>query len=213
MPSKKISQMEVNGWARGLSINSSDELIVGVHRDRIFDIDTYRCVDGKQIKSIDVGDVLRAPHMPHVIQSSNGNFIIVHLNTDGHRVYLISEVSIDGTKIIRTFDPRSVESNKSKDWWPRHLAIDQDDYIFVADYDNDRVVRLNPILTNRDELQINGPTRLCYVRGKQMLIVGHGRSSSTSVSLFYVPKPRFYGRPPLHGQVIQQVIQQIIQLF
>ena len=48
-------------------------------------------------------------------------------------VNLISEVSIDGTKIIRSFDPRSIESNELKDWSPQHLSIDEDDNIFVAD--------------------------------------------------------------------------------
>ena len=111
-------------------------------------------------------------------------------------------MSIDGTKIIRSFGHRSIESNESKDcldWWPRHLSIDEDDNIFVADFRTDRrqtVVLLNPrldehqILVNRDQHQIDGPWRLCYVREKQMLIVGHGGWSSPSVSLFSLSKHR-----------------------
>ena len=107
---------------------------------------------------------------------------------------LISEVSIDGTKIIRSFNLRSIESNESNDW---HLSIDEDDNIFVADYRNERVVLLNPrldehhILVNRDQHQIDRPFMLCYVREKQMLIVGHGQyRSSSSVSLFSLFKNR-----------------------
>ena len=109
------------------------------------------------IKKIDVDGVLhwlrslRWPRLSRVVQSSNGNFIIVHPSRDDDRVHLISEVSIDGTKIIRSFDPRSIELNELKDWSPRHLSIYEDDNIFVADFRNDRVVLLNPRL---DEHQI-----------------------------------------------------------
>ena len=200
MPSKEISRWEIDGWPGGLSINSSDELIVFVGRGGRYYIDVYRCEDGGRIKEVDVEDVVYGWNLSWnlplpVVQSSNGNFIIRHLSRDGDRVYLISEVSIDGTKIIRSFDPRSIESKEPKNWWPWHFSIDEDDNIFVAEYDNHRVVLLNPrldehqILVNRDRHQIDGPRRLCYVREKQMLIVGCGRSSS-SVSLFSLSKHR-----------------------
>ena len=192
MPSKEISQWKSDGRPEGLSINSSDELIVVVYRDDRYYIDVYRCLDGERIKSIDVGD----PHEPRVrvslnaVQSSNGNFIIVHWSTDNSLVLLISQVSIGGSKIIRSFDPRSIESNDLVNWLPRHLSIDEDDNIFVADLNYNRIVLLNPrldkhqILVNRD--QVDGPRRLCYVREKQMLIAGQ----SSSVLLFSVSETR-----------------------
>ena len=192
-PSKEISRREIDGMPCGLSINSSDELIVLVCLDLRSYIDVYRCEGGECIQSIEVGGALSAQH---VVRSSNGNFIIVHRSTDDYQVHLISEVSIDGTKIIRSFDHRSIESNKLKHWWPYHLSIDEDDNIFVTDYENYEVVLLNSrldehqILKSRDEHQIKGSTRLCYVREKQMLIVCHGRWPSTSVSLFSLYKHR-----------------------
>ena len=190
MPSKEISRWEIDGEPSGLSINSSDELIVLVNRvDRLY-IDVYRCEDGERIKEIGVDGLFGSLH---VVQSSNGNFIIGPWSRYDGRVYLISEVSIDGTKIIRSFDHRSIESNESKDWLPRHFSIDEDDNIVASDLNNGRVVLLNPrldehqILVNRDQHQIDEPRRLCYVREKQMLIVGHGRSPS-SVSLFSLSK-------------------------
>ena len=195
MPSREISRWKIDGkTGGGLSINSSDELIVFVDRDDRSYIDVYRCEDGGRIKEIDVGGLYCLLHASPVVQTSNGNFIINHWIRDD-RVPLISEVSIDGTKIIRSFDPRSIESNELKDWWPEHFSIDEDDNIFVADYDNDRVVLLNPqldehqILVNRDQHQIDEPQRLCYVREKQMLIVGQYGSPS-SVSLFSLSKHR-----------------------
>ena len=196
MPSKKISRWEIEGVPYGLSINSSDELIVVAYRDGRRYIDVYRCKDGGRIKEVHVVGVYGLYQWyPPVVQSSNGNFIIRHPSRGVDLVYLISEVSIDGTKIIRTFDPRSIESKESKNWSPLHLSIDEDDNIFVADSSNDRVVLLNPrldehqILVNRDQHRIDEPTRLCYVREKQMLIVGH-RGPSSSVSLFSVSSHR-----------------------
>ena len=199
MPSKKISRWEIDGRPSGLSVNSSDELIVGVSRDGLRYIDMYRCGNGGRIKSISVDvdsvglllhDALLYAGPPNVVQSSNGNFIIVHRSTDDPGVHLISEVSIDGTKIIRTFDPRSTES---KEWRPRHLSIDEDDNLLFIDSNSDRVVLLNPrldkhqILVNRDKHQIVGQERLCYVREKHMLIVGH-RDPPTLVSLYSLSK-------------------------
>ena len=140
MPSKKISRWEMHGEPYELSINSSDELIVIVYRDVRYYIDVYRCEDGGRIKEIHVIVGLYGLLYPNAVQSSNGNFIILHGSRDDDRVDLISEVSIDGSKIIRSFDPRSIESNEWNGWLPGHLSIDEDDNIFVADDDNDRVV-------------------------------------------------------------------------
>ena len=198
MPSKEISRWKIDGEPNGLSINSSDELIVVVYRVGHVYIDVYRCEGGGRIKGIHVGVNLWSRvylHVPCVVQSSNGNFIIDHKRRQSDRERRISEVSIDGTQIIRSFDPRSIESDESKDWSPRHLSIDEDDNIFVADFNNNRVVLLNPrldelqILVNRDQHQIEGPQKLCYVREKQMLIVCQYRPSS-SVSLFSLSKHR-----------------------
>ena len=189
MQSKEINRWKIDGEPRGLSINSSNELIVVVVCDSRLYIDVYRCEDGGgRIKKIDVPGLHGLYGSSCVVQSSNRNFIIVHWSRDVQQVLLISEVSIDGTKIIRSFDSRSIESNDLKGWAHWHLSIDEDDNIFVADWDNNRVILLNPrlderqILVNRGQHQIIGPMRLCYVREKQMLIVVHcGPPSSVSL--------------------------------
>ena len=72
---------------------------------------------------------------------------------------------------------------------PYYLSIDEDGNIFIADYNNDRVVLLHSrwtdvqILLNRDQHSIQSPLELCYIREKQQLIVGQQRSGgSTDVS-------------------------------
>ena len=85
---------------------------------------------------------------------------------------------------------------EAKDWLPRHLAIDEDGKIFVADVNNQRLFLFNSELGNiriiMDEgvHKIDKPTRLCYIREKQQLIVGQwsmldsNSPTVTSVSLF-----------------------------
>ena len=194
MPSKEISRLKIEGHPGGLSINSSDELIVQIVCDKRSYINIYRSSDGMKIRCVPLLCTTDDMLLP-VVQSSNGNLFIVHRSGKDRPLHMISEVTINGTKIIRSIDHTSIGSNESKDWWPSHLSIDEDDNIFVADFNNDRIVLWNPrsdehrILVKRDQHQIVGPWRLCYVREKQMLIVGHGRPSS-SVSLFSLSKHR-----------------------
>ena len=132
MPNEEISRWEMGGWPRGLLINSSDELIVIVHCDCLVYIDMYRCEDGERIKEILVDDFLHEQRvLYHVVQLSKGNFIISHMREDSDRVYL-SEVSIDGMAVIRTFDHRSIESNELTNWRPFHMTIDEYDNIGIC---------------------------------------------------------------------------------
>ena len=89
-------------------------------------------------------------------------------------MYQISELSNDGRKFIKTFDPRSVKLT----WIPAHLAFYDDGQLFVSDWSRDRVYLLSSqltdprILLNRFRHHLIRPQRLCYVREKQKLIVG-----------------------------------------
>ena len=101
----------------------------------------------------------------HAVQLINGNFIIAYSIRDRPDLFLISELSSNGMTFIRSFDPRRIEANRLDDWTPFHVSIDEDQNIFIADRNNDRVVRLNSrltgfqILLNRDQHSIELPRR------------------------------------------------------
>ena len=101
-------------------------------------------------------------------------------------LFLISELSGDEVTIIRSFDPQENGKTGVKYWTPDYIPIDEDENIFIADVDNNRIVLLNSrwtdfhILLNRDQHSIELPRRLCYVRGKQKLIVGQYRKPGSS---------------------------------
>ena len=187
MPGREISRWKVDGTPFRMSISSSDVLVVHVVRDgRIHRdyLNLYRSSDVMLIESIPLPSEMKKLY--HAVQLSNGNFIISHSTNDDWRVFLISELSVDGRKFIRSFDPRSFASIGLDGWKPVHLSIDEDGNIFIADYSNDLVVLLHSrwtdvqILLNRDQHSIESPTRLCYIREKQQLIVGQQRSGGST---------------------------------
>ena len=182
MPGREISRWEVDGIPYSMLISSSDVLVVVGVRDRRGYLNLYRSSDVMLIESIPLPTEMKV--LCHAVQLSNGNFIISH-SMDDPDVFLISELSVDGRKFIRSFDPRSFASIGLGDWAPYYLSIDEDGNIFIADNNNDRVVLLHSrwtdvqILLNRDQHSIESPGRLCYIREKQQLIVGQ-RSSGGS---------------------------------
>ena len=185
MPGREISRWEVDGEPYRMSISSSDVLVVCVFRDR-HHLNLYRSSDVMLIESILRPTGIKT--LNHAVQLSNGNFIISH-SMDDPDVFLISELSVDGRKFIRSFDPRSFASIGLDGWMPRYLSIDEDGNIFIADYRHDRVVLLHSrwtdvqILLNRDQHSIESPSRLCYIREKQQLIVGQRRSGGSKVDV------------------------------
>jgi len=184
MPGREISRWEVDGTPYKMSISSSDVLVVNVVRDDREYLNLYRSSDVMLIESIPLPTEMNV--LNHAVQLSNGNFIISHSMDDDPDVFLISELSVDGRKFIRSFDPRSFASIGLDGWTPYYLSIDEDGNIFIADNNNDRVVLLHSrwtdvqILLNRDQHSIESPRRLCYIREKQQLIVGQSRSGGST---------------------------------
>ena len=66
--------------------------------------------------------------------------------------------------------------------WPAHLAVDSEGGIFVADYDNQRILQFNPSLTEVEELATERgirrslrPWRLCFDEPRRRLYVSDDR--------------------------------------
>lgn len=144
--------------------------------------------DAQHIRSIDLPRDIE--NTRHAVETSDGNFIIIHQwvenvgegesgssGREGKPNWTISEVTSDG-KMIRSFNP----SNKTQELLdPKHLSLDDDDRVFVADNDNHGVVLFDSLLkwnrsicpTNEvNEEIVQWPQRLCYDEGKKQLIVG-----------------------------------------
>jgi len=140
------------------------------------------CYVVRQIKEYSSrGDLLRELVLPddvinpwHAIQTRSGQFIVCHGKVDDpvHRVCMMSD---DGRHIVHTHGGQR-GSDTGQYHVPRHLAVDDNEFVFVADLNNCRVTLLSPTLKYvrevvlRDQLKWR-PRRLCLDTEQRLLYV------------------------------------------
>lgn len=125
----------------GLSVNAGHNLIVA-------------CYKVRKIKEFSPsGTLLRDVILPadvinpwHAIQLADDHFIVCHgsgaLNDPNHRV---CKVSSDGRHVVHSHGGRR-GSDIDQYNGPAHLAVDNNQFLFVADVNNRRVTLLSPTL-------------------------------------------------------------------
>jgi len=136
--------------------------------------------DGKLLREIQLPQTVTSP--VHAIQLSNGQFIVCHggYGDPVHRVCLIGS---DGHVVMWYGGQRGAGSQQMD--VPCHLAVDENDSVFVIDLNNSQVLLLSPKLTyishvvSRDELKwlpvrlfLDVQKRRLYIADSQWLIGG-----------------------------------------
>ena len=131
-------QWAVGNTPSGLSVNAACNVVV-----------TCRFV--RKIKEFSPdGDLLKEIALPvdvinpfYTIQTRSGHFIVCHGDSDDqvHRVC----ISLDGHQTDLTHGGQR-GSDTGQYSVPRHLAVDDNEFVFVADLDNRRVTLLSPTL-------------------------------------------------------------------
>jgi len=163
------TQWPVNDEPHGLSVNADHNIIV-------------TCRSVRKIKEFSSrGDLLRDVTLAaevnnpwHVIQLTNGQFIVCHGDHDDpmNRVCKVSE---DGGHIIKSHGG-PIGSNIGQYSVPCHLAVDDNEFVFVVDINNGRVTLLSPTLdyecqvVSHDQLKWR-PLRLCLDVQRRRLYV------------------------------------------
>jgi len=110
----------------------------------------------------------------HAIQTRSGQFIVCHgaLGDAVHRVCMMSD---DGRHIVHSHGGQPGSDTGQYDG-PVHLAVDDNEFVFVADVNNRRVTLLSPTLeyvrqvVSRDQLKW-WPGRLCLDTERGVLYV------------------------------------------
>jgi len=178
------TQWDVNHKPHGLSVNKAHNVLV-----------TCRVV--RKIKEFSShGDLLREVTLPddvvtpwHAIQLTSGQFIVCHGDLDDtvHRVCLMSA---DGREIVHSHGGQPGSDHAGQYDVPFHLAVDDNEFVFVADLNNRRVTLLSPTLNyirqvvSRETLKwqpyclhLDGQRRRMYVTDNEWkddeLIAGH----------------------------------------
>jgi len=129
------------------------------------------CPSVRKIKEFSTyGQLLRELTLPddvitpwHAIQLTNGQFIVCH-GERGGAVNRVCTISADGQEIVRAHGGQRGSDTGQYDG-PFHLAVDDNEFVFVADFYNRRVTLLSPTLdfvrhvVSRDKLKWD-PRRL-----------------------------------------------------
>jgi len=162
------TEWAVNGKARGISVNAAHNLLV-----------TCDAV-GKIKEFSSHGDLLRELTLPgdinpfHAIQTRNGEFIVCHGGLDD-AVHRVCKISADGGDITQSHGGQR-GSDVGQYYVPAHLAVDNNEFVFVADLNNQRVTLLSPTLdyirqvVSPDDLKWV-PDRMCLYAPRRRLYV------------------------------------------
>ena len=162
-------QWPLNDKPLGLSVNVDHNLIV-------------TCVEVRKIKEFSPrGELLRDVILPddvikplHAIQLTSGQFIVCH-GGRGDPVHRVCKISADGRHIVHSHGGQP-GSDTGQYNVPCHLAVDDNEFVFVVDVINRRVKLLSPTLdyvrqvVSRDQLKW-WPYRLCLDTQRARLYV------------------------------------------
>jgi len=175
----------VNDKPRSLSVNAAHNVIVTC--DKVRKIKEFSS-HGDFLRELTLPDDIIKPR--HAIQTRSGQFVVCHGGRDDpvHRVCVISA---DGRHIVHSHGGQP-GSDTDQYRVPIHLAVDDNEFVFVADRDNRRVTLLSPTLeyvsqvVSRDQLKSEPkkrfldkllldtqkrPTRVCLDTERRLLYV------------------------------------------
>jgi len=164
-----FTRWTVNDKPAGLSVNTSHNVIVTCRLvSKIKEFSSR----GVLIRQIILPDDVINP--VHTLQTSSGQFIVCHgSKIRDDPVHRVCMMSADGRHIVHSHGGQP-GSDTGQYYVPGHLAIDDNEFVFVADVINRRVTLLSPTLeyvrqvVSRDQLKW-WPRRL-YLHQQQRLL-------------------------------------------
>jgi len=163
-----------------LSVTSS-RLLVTSRRDR--QLRQFDAAGGDELRRVGLPDYMEPCH---AVESPTATFIVGHFNAELAQCQ-VSEVSTEG-QVLRQFSGSSLGC-------PKHIAVDRQGNIFVAEHNRDwaygygRILLLDAQLTlcrviiDGRQLNESLPWRLCYMDQSGQLLVGF---LSGGVAVFHV---------------------------
>jgi len=145
-------------------VTSSRLLVTSRGSNQLTQFDSF----GDELRRIDLPDDMEPFH---AVQSPTGTFIVSHFNTPLKQCH-VSEVDTGG-QVLRQFSG----SRLLPLGFTRHIAVDSQGNVFVADWETGRILLLDSELVLRrvviDEHQLDNykPLRQCYVEQSGQLLV------------------------------------------
>jgi len=129
----------VNDRPLGLSVNAAHSLLVAC--DEVHKIKEFSS-HGNLLRELTLPDDVTMPW--HSIQLTNGQLVVCHGGV-GDALNRVCMISADGRHIVHSHGgQRGSDTDQYR--WPVHLAVDNNEFVFVADVFNRRVTLLSPTL-------------------------------------------------------------------
>ena len=165
-------QWPVSDEPTSLSVNANHNLIV-------------TCIEVRKIKEFSPrGELLRDVILPddvtnpyHAIQLTSGQFIVCH-GWVYDRVHRVCKISSDGRHVVQS-DGGQPGSDTGQYDGPLHLAVDDNEFVFVLDNGNRRVTLLSPTLeyvrqvVSRDQLKWEPYTQCLDVQRRRLYVADY----------------------------------------
>lgn len=127
---------------------------------------------GQLVRQVLLDPALQLVGPRHAVQLTTGQFVVCH-GAGMDSVNRVCVVSSDGRRVAISFGGGHLLD------WPTHVAVDRrHGYVYVADYNNKRVIVLNDDLVQVGELAagarygLRSPRCLCYDADNRRLYVG-----------------------------------------
>jgi len=149
------TQWSVGGQGRGLFVKKNNNILVTVWDALV--VKEYT-PGGKLIREIPLDSSMKTPW--HSIELSNGQFIVCHGNNGTASMHRVCIVDVNG-RIIKCYGGAH-GSRIGELQVPKHLAVDSQGNVLVADWANHRVVLLSPSLEHLGYIPIPGHQQLSY---------------------------------------------------
>ena len=159
----------VNDEPTGLSVNAAHNVLVACpHVHKIKEFSSH----GDLVRELTLPHYVNKPW--HAIQTRNGEFIVCHGDFDD-AVHRVCKMSINGHDIVQSHGGQRGSATGQYNG-PAHLAVDNNEFVFVVDVINRRVTLLSPTLgyirqvVSRDQLK-GDPRRLYLDTQRRRLYV------------------------------------------
>ena len=175
-----FTRWTVNDRPAGLSVNTSHNVIVTCDVVRKIKEFSSR---GESVREIALHDDVINPW--HTMETRSGQFIVCH-GSRGDPVHRVCMMSADGRHIVHSHGGRPSSDTGQYDV-PLRLAVDDNEFVFVADIFNRRVTLLSPTLeyvrqvVSRDQLKW-GPFRLYLHQQQRLLYVAENEVKAGKVT-------------------------------
>ena len=167
-----ITHWPVNDKLHGLSVSLTHGVLVTCPVARkIKEFST----DGQLLLKVALPDDVVSPF--HSVQLSSGEFIVCHGDVNNPLLHRVCLISSDG-HVVKSFGGPKGSSNQQMTT-PIRLAVDKNEFVFVADMNNHRVLLLSPSLTFVRQVlsleQLSGwPLSVHLDVNRQLLYVAEG---------------------------------------